>query len=139
MFRILPPDSSICLVTGISHTLFSKVEIYNQGKLLRAYDNYARLYMIVSLLSKPAGYFKALGTETGDILDTLVPQGVNLFVGNEGAVARQTMSAGSGKINVFNKLWIPCFQTDKLIPTKLQNFQIHMHMHDEKFGKKAIF
>jgi hypothetical protein len=127
-------DIDVALISGISHTLFDKVEVYNQGKMLKGYDNFARLYWLNSLISKPKNYFSGVGSCNGDILDDTVPEGEEVYGVNMGAMARQTMAARSGKIHVFNRLWIPCFQTDKLIPTKMENLQIHFYLNDEKFG-----
>jgi hypothetical protein len=133
-FRKFVSGAKIGLISGISHSLFTKVEIYNQGKLLRTYDNFGRLYWLNTILSRPASYFSAIGTCNGDILDTMVPEGDQLYGANTGALARQTRTAESGQPTFFNRLWIPCFQTDKLIPTKLENLQIHLHLADERFG-----
>jgi hypothetical protein len=115
------------------------VEIYNQGKLIRTYDNFARLYWLVTLLSRPSTYFSSLATATGDIKDDMLAEGDQVYGANDGALARQAKTAESGKPTFFNRLWIPCFQTDKLIPTKLENLQIHFHLNDERFGNFLIF
>jgi hypothetical protein len=134
--RHLASGAKIGLVSGITHTLFNKVEIYNQGKLLRTYDNFARLYWLVTLISRPAGYFNTVGGCNGDIMDYMKPEGPLVYTkANQGALERQAKTAESGKPTFFNRLWIPCFQTDKLIPTKLQNLQIHLYLNDERFGK----
>jgi hypothetical protein len=130
-------SAKIGLISGITHTLFNKIEIYNQGKLLKTYDNFARLYWLHTLLSKPASYFTGIGTCNGDILDEMVAEGDQVYGANAGALARQTKSAESGQPTYFNRLWIPCFQTDKLIPTKMENLQIHLHLNDERFGKNS--
>ena len=129
----------MCLISGIVNTLIDKVEIYNQGKLLRTYDNFARLYMVASLVSRPGTYFSGAGTGNGDILDTVKPQGAGLFRINKLALKRQTEVAKSGKYTVCNRLWLPCFQTEKLLPTKLQNFQIHLHLNENNFGIRFFF
>jgi hypothetical protein len=133
-FSQLPGDAAVCPITGITHTLFYKAEIYNQGKLLRVYDNFSRLYVLASLFAKPSSYFAAAATSNGDILDTNRPEGISLFQANRGAIARQAMIANSGRCTVYNRLWLPLFQTEKLIPTKLENLQIHFYLNDEKFG-----
>ena len=144
------------VINGLSQTIIQKIELWVQGQpyytyrynfyflnirrtqerafFLLFFSQFGYMYQILGLLQIPAGYKDNLGYVTGWIPDNDNgdPQTEKGFIANTGLGKRLVISKKSDEFWMINKLSLPLFAQNKLIPLNT-DFQLFIYFNSADF------